>query len=404
MAGADLTSVDAALKETWTEDKLAEQLYNENPLLKRIRRLKSTQVGQKAVTPIHTGRNHGYTALPANGGTLNDAGQQELKQAEWQYKHHNVQVKVQGSVIDGTRNDSLSVVEAVDLEVEGAISDLERQLTRQLFMDGNARIATCGTTTAAAEVELEAISGFNAIERGWLAPGVIVDIGTAANEVADVDGVAITAVEESSSTPSITLASGTPTTDGSDFVSLKNSRSGATSYEMNGLGNVIDSADTLGGITVASTPSWKSYEDSASQALTLPLMMDVNRKVQQKTGKPSNYIVTSLKQQQKFYQLVQAQVRFSGDSGMGAGNVDGVQFNGMTVYAQPDCKNEHMFFLTIDDLLIVSAGDPKFQNRITGGNILTWIQGQDAFGAYVNVRHELGARRRNSHGKLTGLT
>lgn len=400
---ADLTSVDAALKETWTENRLAEQLYNENPLLARIKRLKSTQVGQAAVTPIHTGRNHGYTALPAGGGTFNTAGQQELKQATWQYTHHNVPVKIQGSVIDGTRNDSLSVVEAVDLEVEGALSDLNRQLTRQLFMDGNARIATCGTTTAATEVELEAVSGFNAIERGWLAPGVVVDIGTAADEDADIASATITAVEESSSTPSITIGSAI-TTDSSDFVSVANARAGTTVYEMNGLGNVVDAADTLGGLTVSAVPTWKSYEDSTSQALSLPIMMDANRKVTQKTGKSANYVVTSLKQQQKFYQLVQAQVRFAGDSNTGAGDVDGVHFNGMTVYAQPDCKNEHMYFLTIDDLLIVSAGDPKWPNRISGGNILKEVANEDAFASYVNVRMNLGARRRNSHAKLTGLT
>src|SRR4051812_14150233 len=129
---ADLTSVDAALRETWTESRLAEQLYQGNPLLDKVKKLKTTQVGQQAVTPIHTGRNWGYTPLPAAGGSLNAAGQQALAQATWQYTHHNQQVKIQGSAIDGTRGDALSVAEVVDLEVSGALDDLNRQLTRQL--------------------------------------------------------------------------------------------------------------------------------------------------------------------------------------------------------------------------------------------------------------------------------
>lgn len=402
---ADLTSVDAALRETWTENRLAEQLYQENPFLARIKRLNNTQVGQQAVTPIHTGRNWGYTALPAAGGTLNSAGQQELKQATWQYTHHHVQVKIQGSAIDGTRGDALSVAQVVDMEVEGALTDLNRQLTRQLFMDGNALVAQCGTTTASTTVVLNATSGFNALERGWLGIGAAVDIGTTASEATIADGVSITAVNESSSSPTITISGAAVSTTSSHYVSFKNARSGSTSYEMNGLGNVVSTSADLGGLSVAAVPSWASpLVDSTTQALTLSLMYNANRKVTQKTGKPASYVLTGLKQQQKFYELVQSQVRFAGDSGMAAGNVDGVSFNGMTVYAQPDCKNEDMFFLTIEDLLIVSAGDPFWQNKIAGANILQWVQGEDAYGAKITVRHNLGARRRNSHVAYRGLS
>jgi hypothetical protein len=400
---ADLTSVDAALKETWTESRLAEQLYQQNPLLDKVKKLKTTQVGQQAVTPIHTGRNWGYTALPAAGGTLNTAGQQELKQATWQYTHHNTQVKIQGSAIDGTRGDALSVAEVVDLEVTGALGDLNRQLTRQLFMAGDSLVAQCGTTSAATTVVLNATSGFNAIERGWLAIGSVVDIGTTANEVLRADGVTITGVTESSTAPTFTLA-GAITTASTDFVSLKNSRSGTTSYEMNGLANIVSTSATLGGLTVAAAPSWASPQvDSTSQALTLPLMYNSCRKVYQKTGKDPNYVLTSPKQLQAAYNLAQAQVRFTSDS-VSFGNVEGTNIMGMNMYRQPDCPNEAMYFLTVEDLLIVSAGDPFWQNKIAGANILQWVQGEDAYGAKITVRMNLGARRRNSHAALTGLT
>ena len=404
MAGATPTTMDAALKETWTSDNIIEQLYNQNPLLQKIRKLKTTQVGQQAVTPVHTGRNWGYTALPAAGGTLNAAGNQGLAQATWNYTHHNAQIKIQGSAIDGTQNDTLSVAEVVDLEVTGALGDLERQLSRQLFMAGDALITACGTTTTSATVVLNVADGFNAIERGWLAVGSVVDIGTTADETAIAVDRTLTAVTESSTAPTVVISGATVSTTSSHYLSLANNRLGATSYEMNGLDLVVDSASTVGGLTVASNPTWASYEDSTSQALTLSLMYNANRKVMQKTGKPANYVVTGLKQQQRFYELVQAQVRFAGDSKLGAGNVDGVEFNGMTVYAQPDCKNEQMYFLTIGDLLLVSSGSPDWQNKQTGGKVLEWIQGEDAFGARINCRHQLGCSRRNSHAKMTGLT
>lgn len=405
MAGATLTTIDAALKETWTEDRLAEQVYQDNPFLSRVRRLKTTQVGQQAVTPIHTGRNWGYTALPAAGGTLNAAGNQEITQATWQYTHHNVQVKIQGSAIDGTRGDALSVAEVVDLEVEGAVNDLNRQLTRQLFLNGDALVTACGVTSASTTVVLNVTDGFDALQRGWLAVGSVIDIGSTANEVSVAADRTITAITESESAPTVVISGAAVTTAATDYISLANSRSGTTSYEMNGLQNIVKTSGTLGGVSASSFPAWASPSvDATSQALTLPLMYTANRKVAQKTGKPTNYVVTSLKQQQNFYNLVQAQVRFAGDSGLAAGNVEGVSFNGMTVYAQPDCKNAHMWFLTVDDFLIVSAGDPYWQNKVAGANILNWIQGEDSYGAKITVRHNLGIRRRNSHSALTGLT
>jgi hypothetical protein len=403
---ADLTSVDAALKETWTESRLAEQLYQKNPLLDKVKKLKSTQVGQQAVTPIHTGRNWGYTATPANAGTLNAAGQQEIKQATWQYTHHHSQVRIEGSAIDGTRGDALSVAEVVDMEVEGALNDLNRQLTRQLFMDGDGLIAQCGTTTASTTVALNATSGFNALERGWIAPGSVVDIGTTGDGDVIAAGRTVTAVTESTSAPTIVISGATVTTSASHYVSLQNSRSATTgaTYEMNGLGNIVSSSASLGGLSVASVPTWASPSvDSTSQALTLPLMYTACRKVFQKTGNDPNYVATSPKQLQAAYALAQAQVRFHSDN-VSFGNVEGTDINGMKLYRHPDCKNEDMFFLTVEDLLLVSAGDPFWQNKVAGANILNWIQGTDQYGAKITVRLNLGARRRNSHSALRGLT
>jgi hypothetical protein len=76
----------------------------------------------------------------------------------------------------------------------------------------------------------------------------------------------------------------------------------------------------------------------------------------------------------------------------------------MTVARHPDCKNERFYFLTIEDLLLVTAGDPYWQNKIAGANILQPIVNTDAYGSKVVVRLQLGARRRNSHAALTGLS
>lgn len=399
---ATVSTIQAALKETWTEQRIAEQLYQDNPILDRAKKLKNTQMGEYALTPIHSGRNWGWSATSASPSTLNDAGQQAYAQAQWQYTHQHQQIKIQGSAIDQTRGDALSVASVVDEEVSGAVNDLNRNLSRQIFGDGSGQIAQCGTTSSSTTVTLNATSGFNALERGWLDVGAVVDIGTSANPTSIASGVSITAVDVANST--ITISGSAVSTTSSAYVSLKGARSGSTSYEMNGLHNIVSASADLGGLTVAANPQWASSVDSTSQALTLALLYEQNSKVAQKTGKPADFVVTGLKQQRKAYALAQAQVRFASDSKLTVGSVEGVDINGVKLYAVPDCKNEDIFFLTIGDVLSVSAGDPYWQDKVTGGQILEWSQGTDSYVGKLTVRMQMGARRRNSHAKLSGLT
>lgn len=402
--GATPSTINAALKETWTESRIAEQLYNENPLLSRIKRLNNTQMGEYALTPIHVGRNWGFTTTPAAGGALNDAGNQSYAQAQWAYTNQHVQVAIQGSAIDQTKGDALSVASVVDEEVTGAVNDLNRNLTRQIFSDGDAVIAQCGTTSSSTTVQLNTTSGYDAIERGWLDVGAKIDIGTAADGDSVADGVTITAVDLANST--IDISGSAITTSSSHYVVLAGSKGAAgttAGLEMNGLGNIVGTGN-LGGITVSATPAWQAAKvDSSTTTLTLAAFYALNQAIAQKTGKPSDFAVTSLKVQRLAYTLLQGQVRFASDKPLVAGSVEGVDINGVNLVGVPDCKNAQAYFLTLSDLFTVSAGDPYWQNRVSGGNILEWRQGYDEYVAKITTRMNIGCRRRNSHAKLTAI-
>jgi len=408
---ATLTSINAALDVTWTERRIAEQLYQLNPILDRVRKLPSTQVGLQAQTPVHVDRNWGYTALPAAGGNLNTAGQQGLAQATWQYTHHHMQVAIQGSAIDGSQNDTVAVAQVVDMEVTGGLNDLNRQLSRQLAMDGSGQVCGVRTGGASTTVSLELLDGFNAIERGWIsgsaAQGTIIDLGTSGAPQSLLNGVQVTGVSESVTNPTLTTGTSVSTTAGTHFVTIHGSRGTAgTSLEMNGLDNAINSTAVFGGLDPATQPAWKPANvDSTSQPLTLALMYTQNRKVRQKTGKNATGIFSGEKQLQNFYQLTQAQVRFSSDTNQAVGAVDSVSFGPIgTVNAAADLKNERMYFLTLEDFFIVTPGDPYWQSKVEGsGGPLRWIQGTDSYGGKLTYRLQLGIRRRDSHAALTGL-
>ena len=400
---ATLTAYNDALKRIWTQDKLEEQIYQDTPLLSKIEKLTRHKVGEVARVPLHVSRNGGYTALPAGGGNLNTAGNQGISKAQYNYTNHHQQIAIQGDAIDGTSSNALSVAEVIDTEVKGALTDLKRQLQRQLFLNGDALIAQCRTSDSN-NVDLNTTSGRNAIDRGWLFVGQPVDVGTTTIEDDIVNGSTITAVD--SSLYAFTVAAGNITTeDTGDYVSQKDARDGTTSYEMNGLQNLVDTAADFAGLTVAGEPTWAAAgEDSTSQALTLSLMLQQDQKIHQKTGSKADFVVTGLKQERKFYELLQQQVRYSSDSGLNAGNQENVKWKGMEFICDPDCQDEYMYFGKLKHLFIVAIDKPYWQSKVTGGNILDWRQGYDEYGAKLTYRLNLATNRRNAFTKLSALT
>jgi hypothetical protein len=399
---ATLTSLNIALERVWTQKTLEDQLYSLTPFLDKLKKKERFTVGETARVPLHVGRNGGYTALPDAGGTLNTAGNQQLQKAEYNYKNHNYQIAIQGSALDGTDGKSNSIVDAADLEVKGALTDMNRAITRQLFMNGDSLITAC-IASATNDVDLNLVAGGHAISRGWLFEGMPVDVGTTANEVLRVDNSLITAISEANT--AFTVAAGNITAeDTSDFVSHANSRSGTTSYEQNGLQNVVSATSTLGGLTVAAERQWKSTVNSTSQALTLSLLLQASQQVKQKSGDLPNWVLTGLKQERKFYELLQQQVRYSSDSAIDAGNSDKATWHGMEINADPDCQDADLYMGHYDHLFVVAIDKPYWQNKVTGGQILSWVQGQDAYGAKLTYRSNLATNRRNILYRFSALT
>lgn len=400
---ADPTSIAPAMNETWTEKRIADQLYQENPLLQRMKRLNKTQMGEYAQTAIHTERNWGTSLTSSSGGSLRAAGQQGYQQAKWYYTHQHAQVKIQGSAIDQTAGDALALASVIDEEISGALNDLNRQFSRQLARDGSGTIAKTAANAAVTAVVLQTPLGYDAIDRGWLGKGAYVNVGVAGNVASKISNVQIQSVDISTpASPKINF-SAAQTTAAGDLLSLAGNTTNSGSLEMNGLENIVGTGD-LGGISVASVPDYQSEVDSTSQALSLALMYTRNRRVAMRTGRPATFVATSLKQQQAAYVLAAANVRYLKEPDLPVGHVDAVNINGVNLFAVPDIQDAHMFFLTIEDFFLVTNGDPYWQNKITGGDQLVWVQGEDAYGGKLTCRVQVGARRRNSSTALTGLT
>ncbi|HEU5115578.1 MAG TPA: phage major capsid protein [Isosphaeraceae bacterium] len=399
--GATLESLEPTLQRVYAPKAVQEQLYQENPFWNKVKRNTRFEIGETARVVLHDGRNGGYSVLPAGGGTLNEAGNQGFHKAQYKYKNHHQQVSIQGEVIDGASGDPKAIVDGVTVELDGAMDDLTRQLTRQCYLNGDALIAQCRASSSN-NVDLNTTSGAIAIERGWLYVGLPVDVGSKTEQTLRVNGSKITEVDETN--VAVKVASGNITTETTnDYISVKAARSGETSYEMNGLRNIVGTGE-LGELTSTTSPVWKATVNSTTTVLTLAALLEAQQKIRQRRGKSPNFFLTGLKQQRKFYELLQQQVNFTSDRGLTAGADAEATWNGMEIFGDPDCPDEDLYLGFFDHLFLVAQSQPYWQNKVTGGNILSWSQGTDAYVAKLTLRANLAVNRRNDMYRFSALT
>lgn len=416
------------MKEVWSSDRLEKQFYDENPLLDRFERKKFPTIGKQVQVPIHKGRSGGYSVKSAAGGTLNAADEQKVDQALYTLSYHYQQVSIETGALNQADGGAHSIPDSTELEMTGAIADMRKQAMRQAVSNGDALIAQCTTTSNTTPVNLLSTGyGYDALVRGWLYPGLPVDVGTTANEVLRADGHFITAVSEVAATPTITLS----TTDGgsaanlttasTDFISIKDARSGTTSNEMNGLRQIFGSNSLgVGGLDPdnAGEEFWKPAEvvtasagsapyGSGATSVSLDLLRHLRMKIHQKTGSDKGtLIITSIKQYGAVESLLENQVRFTNPDSLSAGNAT-VKWGGNELLQVPDVPDRELYVVDPDSIKIAtgSISKPTWMSDLEGsGGKLRWAQGATNFVDAVVYPFNLGITRRNGGGAAIGLT
>ena len=411
---ANLASV---LKDAWTSDRMAKQFYSDNPLLDFFKQKTATMIGQQAQVPIYKGIGGGNTSTGAAGGVLNPADAAKVDQAIYTMPYLWRQIAIETAVLNQADSGMQSIIAGKDLEIQNSVTGLSRDASRMLANNADGFIAQCTTGGASTTVSLLPQAsgglGYDAIVMGWLQPGMVVDIGTSGDSDSIVTGTTITDVVEDPVTPGIVIGSSVSTTS-SHFVSIANPNSAtATNPEINGLRNLFGSTTSIvGGINPATAGEgfWKPASvDSTTTSLSLDLMLNLNRFVWRKAGKSMTTVIASGKQFANFYSLLQNQVRFSGEAGMGAGGIkdmNGLSWNGMGLNAWPDIVDKELYFITADDVLrIVGAiKKPTWTSELEGGGEgLRWVQGTTGFAEGIVFPIQVGVQRRNTSASATNL-
>jgi hypothetical protein len=361
--------------------------------------------GNQAVVPLHTTRSGGIgpagenVALPA-------AGSQGYARATYNIKPQYGRVRVTGLSMEMTEKESGSFLQSLSSEIDGIRADLKRDLARQSYGDGTGQIAQCGTTTAASVVVLNATSGKEAIRKGHLYIGMVVDIGTVTDARAIATARNITDVDLTNGT--ITIDGATVTTSSSHYVfrsgaGLATTGGAVAAGEITGLKALVsDAATTVGGINEASAGNgyWANQRDTTTSTLTSDALVQNMNRVRIAGGELTA-MLSSFGMQRKLFGLLQSQVQYIEPTTI-HGGFKVLDFNGHPVIADRDAPYGKIYLLDESNIKVFRNRDWHWLDR--DGNILKWVSGYDAWEAVLACYLNMGTKRRNTSLVMTNLS
>lgn len=409
MAAADVTTIEAALKEGWTQDNLEIQFMKDDPVFEAISVVNPDQmIGEYALTGVHTGRGGGITKVPSTGSKeLNAPAPEQTNQAKWKLKRTVGAIEIETGAIKQTQNKAQSVANIVDLEVSGKISTARKQMTSELMRDQTGLICQLkeNTTTKTLKLATEGEYGLGpeATMQGWLNEGQQIDIGTTAEEAVIADGVEIVTVKDDETEPTITISGANVSTTTSHYVSIKNGRSGTTSYDMNGLRNIAATTSKLGEINPETENGWKAaFVDATGGAITRQRVISGRRKVRKKGERP-DWAITSLEQVEALENETYPQVRFDSTDKQNTGDGESIMIGNLKVQGHEDTPRGDFIYLRKAHLKLIRDEKPYWHGERFGSGILTIKAGTTFVYGSFEWYVEAMTNKRSAFGRFSKL-
>lgn len=407
MAGALISTVSDVLKFRYL-GPVQSQLNNEI-LVTQLLDLDSKRIdldGLKAVVPLHYGRSSGVGARREDED-LPAAGNQKYKKAEFDLAYLYGRARFSGPAIQKTKTDAGAFIRVITDEMDRLRDDLALDTARQYYGAGDGVVSKTGVTTASTTVVL---ADDEALQRGFLHIGMLIDIGTVANPVAVAAAREITDVDVAGSTIVISGAAVTTATTDRVFRASNNDATGTKEIDA-GLQKLIPTAaNTVGTINAASAglKFWDNLRDSTGGAISLDnLMLNWNKAHAAGARSDQVEVVTTPGIARRLFASsdFKSNVRFSESEEL-KGGFERISFatgsGRMRLVTDRLAPRGKVYFIHKKHIKVYSPGDWDFLSR--DGLTVRWVDNKDSFQAVLFRYVNLGTNRRNTSLVMSGLT
>ena len=172
---------------------------------------------------------------------------------------------------------------------------------------------------------------------------------------------------------------------------------GNSSKDWNGLGNLVENGNTVGGIDSSTYTWWKSYEENTATALTLAQMATAYNSVSVGNDHPDTLLTTQTLFE-KYEALLQPNLRYTDTKTADAG-FQNLLFKAAPVMYDTGCTAGVFYFLNSKYITLVGHSDKWFSQT-------SFVSPEDTDARYALIMcyGNLTVRNRAKQGKLTAKT
>ena len=375
--------------------------------------LKLVDKGSKHITEgnvevqfaAHMGRNQGIGARNESQ-TLPTARQNKDARASIYLKYQYGRIQGTGQVFAQVSSNTEGFVDWMGREVTGIKDTLQRDLNRQIYSDGTGTLAL--VTATATATNTITVDDAHFIEVDMIINVLTVaTLGNATPTQGNTAAILVTAVDTTNNI--VTFTGGTVTAAIGSAV-VRGDANGVDNNwkrEWEGLGLIV-SGSTLHNINPATFSRWApGYTASSVGTLSELAVTHLAQGIHQQGGKVTD-LLTSYGVVNAYWNVLQGKRQFTGDlatkltGGMGATPVFQSVFGDIPITPDWACPRGSMYALNKEEMFLHQTGDWAWMDKT--GSMWQQVPNTDAYSATIYQYSNIGVFRRNTFGKLTGIT
>jgi hypothetical protein len=396
-----------------------EQLNNEILLFKQLNKQIQMVSGKDFTVPLHTSRNVAAAIARGDGDLLPTAGQQGYTTTLVPNKYLYSRIMITGPTIAATRDNAGAFVEAIQSEVDGVTKDMKRAINRMLHGDGTDALAYVTGAANVTPIPLDDGQGNNfvyvsgtdqlaLVDASTLIPGPPVYLTTGGGITNSVNGINFTVSRTAAGTYQAAWATGAvnaAVADG-DFL-VKDQTLGLAMMGIRGIiSNVNPPLGPLQGIDAVPNEYWQAQvfgNGGVLRQLAFEDMQEVIDAVATNSDYTENdikLILCSHGMRRAYYKLCVAERRHVNTMKLDGG-FSALDFNGLGLVADSQCRKNVMYYVTPDTMSIFRTSD--FDWADLDGSYLSRVANTDAYEGYLFHYGNLACLSRNGNGLLADL-
>jgi ribosomal protein S9 len=364
------------------------------------------EANQEVQFGAHMQRSQGVGAR-AESEQLPTAGANKDARASMFLKYQYGRIQGTGQVFKQVTGNTTSFVDWMQREVTTITDTLKRDLNREVYGDGTGTMATLTANAITATV-------ITVDDPHFVEIGMYVDVLTAATlgnnppTKGNTAPMLVTAVDPVGLT--ITLSGGTVTALLNSVVVRTDSASGVNNWkkEWEGLGLITNASSTYANLAPGTWPLWvPGYVATSVATLSELTLTHLAQGIHQRGGKVTDFL-TSYGVVNAYWNTLQGKRQFTGDQATGK-MVGGMQqpafqsiFGEVPITADWAAPKGTLWSLNKDEMYVHQLADWNWMDKT--GTMWQQVPNTDAYSATIFQYSNIGVFRRNSFGKLSGIT